>query len=309
MNVEKNKASIIGVLLLIISCNSLVYAQQDSQFTQYMYNTISFNPAYAGTRNVVSFNILHRSQWIGVEGAPTTQTFSLNSPVGKNIGLGLSFYNDKIGPSSETIFSIDFSYQLQVSDESTFSFGLKGGVNNFNVDFNRLNIQDPTDLSFRNNISQLSPIIGVGGYLYTDKWYVGISSPNLLSTKHYDDSSISKAVEVKNFYAIAGYVFELSDQIKLKPATLLKVVEGAPVALDISANVLYNEKLTIGAGYRFQSSISVLVALKVSDKMQFGVAYDYDASNIGNYNSGSYELFLRYDFLSKIKGKVSPRFF
>lgn len=309
MNVEKNKASIIGVLLLIISCNSVVYAQQDSQFTQYMYNTISFNPAYAGTRNILSFNILHRSQWIGIEGAPTTQTFSLNSPVGKNIGLGLSFYNDKIGPSSETIFSIDFSYQLKVSDEATFSFGLKGGVNNFNVDFNKLNIQDPTDLSFRNNISQLSPIIGVGGYFYTDKWYVGISSPNLLSTKHYDDSSISKAVEVKNFYAIAGYVFELNDKVKLKPATLLKVVEGAPVALDISANILYNEKLTIGVGYRFQSSINTLVALKVSDKMKFGVAYDYDTSNIGNYNSGSYELFLRYEFSSKTKWNECSRFF
>jgi type IX secretion system PorP/SprF family membrane protein len=274
-----------------------------------MYNTISFNPAYAGTRNVLSLNILHRSQWIGIEGAPTTQTFSLNFPIGKNLGLGVSFYNDKIGPSSETIFSIDFSYQLQVSDETTFSFGIKGGVNNFNVDFNKLNIQDPTDLPFNNNINQFSPIIGVGGYLYTDKWYVGISSPNLLSTKHYDDSLVSNAVEVKNFYAIAGYVFTLSDEVKFKPATLLKVVEGAPIALDISANVLYNEKFTAGIGYRLQSSITALVGFKISDKMNFGIAYDYDTTNIGNYNSGSYEFFLRYEFYSRIKGKISPRFF
>lgn len=300
---------IVSVVVLLMSTQ--IQAQQDAQFTQYMYNTVVINPAYAGSRNVLSINGVHRAQWVGLVGAPRTQTLSINSPMGERLGMGLTVVRDELGPSSETYANFDISYTLPVSENGTnFAFGVKGGFYSLNVDFNKLLIYNPTDAAIQqNNINKTSPVIGVGGYLYTDTWYVGISTPNLLKTDHYTNSSVSKASEEMHIYGIAGYVFDLNPELKFKPATLIKMVKGAPLSLDISANFLIRDKITLGTSYRLDAAISALAGIQISENMMFGYAYDFDTTDIRGYQSGSHEFFLRYEFISRIKGKVSPRFF
>lgn len=297
---------LIGIGLLY--CNAIL-AQQDPQFTQYMYNTVSFNPAYAGSNNVLNFNLLHRTQWVGLDGAPKTQLFSVNSPVGANTALGLSIINDGIGPAEELNATVDFSYTLYFNDDIKFAFGIKAGLQSLQVDYTKLDTYNPIDAQFQENVSHEAPQIGIGGYLYANNWYLGVSVPNMLNTEHYDEIAVSTAAERQHFFIIAGYVFQLSENIKFKPATLVKVVSGAPIGLDISANFLFNEKLTLGTSYRLQSSVSALAGFQISNNLMIGYAYDFDTTELSRYNSGSHEIFLKFEISNKIKGKVSPRFF
>ena len=288
--------------------------QQDSQYTQYMYNTQTVNPAYAGNRGRLSFNTLYRSQWVGLDGAPKVLTFSVNSPIKERVGAGLSFYNDEIGPSVETNVSADFSYTIPLDDKELFlSFGVKGGFNVLNVDFNKLNpdpnqIINPNDFNIDNRVF---PIIGSGIYLTSkEKWYAGISIPNFLQTKHYDDLTVSSAKEKMNFYLIAGYVFNLDSNIKFKPATLLKAVSGAPLVIDVSTNFLFYNSLSLGLAYRWDASLSGLAGFMISKDLMIGYAYDWDLNGIQKYTSGSHELFLRFEiWRSKRIGYRSSRFF
>lgn len=307
------KVLIITIYSLLFGLSSLyfnsIYAQQDAQYTQYMYNTISINPAYAGSREMLSINSLYRAQWVGLEGAPRTLTLSLNSPIGMSgVGMGLSVVQDKIGPSDETFAAADFSYTINLSDYTKLSFGLKAGLNVLNVNFSDLNY-DPADPNAQ-NINQTSPTIGAGLYLHSrDTWYLGLSSPNFLETDHYDDHIVSTATEKAHFYLIGGYVFDLSQNVKLKPAFLVKAVVGAPVAFDLSANFLINEKFTIGAAYRVDAAVSGLLGFQLSERLMLGYAYDYDTTDLGNYNNGSHEFFLRYELPTRIRKVVNPRFF
>lgn len=310
----KIKIVIISISTFIFWISSLfvnsVYAQQDSQYTQYMYNTISINPAYAGNRDVLSINSLYRAQWLGLEGAPRTLSLSINSPVGvKGVGLGLSVVQDKIGPTNETFAAIDFSYTIKTSDRIELSFGLKGGFNLLDVDFSKLNY-NPSDPYAINIENRFSPAIGVGVYLTSnDTWYVGISSPNILETDHYDDLTFSTASEKAHIYLIGGYVFILNNNLKFKPSVLAKTVAGAPLSLDFSANFLINDKFTIGAAYRLDSAVSALIGFQLSDALMLGYGYDYDTMELGNYNSGSHEFFLRYELPTRSRKYVNPRFF
>ncbi len=297
------------------------YAQQDAQYTQYMYNTISVNPAYAGTRGVMSITGLHRSQWVGLDGAPRTQTLTLNTPVGMSnrVGLGLSIVNDKLGPMDETYFDIDFSYTIPTSERGKLSFGLKAGGHLLNVDFQQLNQFDVGDTSFENNIdNKFSPNIGVGFYYHTDKFYVGLSAPNILETKHFDESATSDgdassfvAKERINYYLITGHVFDLSDNVKFKPALLTKLVAGAPLQVDVSANFLLYEKLTLGAAYRWSAALSAMAGFQMSDSIMIGFAYDKETTQLGRteFNDGSYEVILRFELFRKYKKMITPRFF
>lgn len=284
-------------------------AQQDSQFTQYMYNTVSVNPAYAGTRGSLSVLGVYRNQWVGLDGAPETLNFSMNSPIGvQGVGLGVDFTSDKIGPSIENVITADFSYTIQVAENAKLSFGLKGGLSMLDLEPNKLLIYNPNDYDLsRKNYS--SPIIGTGLYLHSDTWYAGVSSPNLLETEHYEDVQVSTATEKAHVYLIGGYVFTLNPNLKLKPAALLKAVAGAPLAVDISANALLYDKITFGLAYRFDAAVSALAGFQVSDHIMIGYAYDYDTTELGNYNSGSHEIFLRFELGTKLKAKVNPRFF
>lgn len=290
------------------------YAQQDAQFTQYMYNTIIVNPAYAGSRQTMSIFALHRAQWVGLDGAPVTNSFSINTPINESkIGLGLSIVNDKIGPSVENNIALDFSYTIPVSEKYKMSFGLKASANLLNIDFTKLDYQGGQ--IFEDNIdNKFSPNIGVGFYFHSDNSYIGISAPNLIETVHFDKSANSSATshiatEKINYYLIAGYVFELSPSLKLKPALMTKYVEGAPLQVDVSANFMFNEKFVLGAAYRWSAAMSAMAGFQASDSWFIGYSYDFDTTTLANYNSGSHEIFLRYELFNKYDKIISPRFF
>jgi type IX secretion system PorP/SprF family membrane protein len=295
----------ITMFLVIVS-----YGQQDTQFTQYMYNTININPAYAGSRGAMSIFALHRTQWVGLDGAPTTNTASINTPINDdNLGLGVSFINDKIGPTNENSISVDLSYTIPTSEKFKFSFGMKGTANFFNLDVNKLNPINQGDPQFQNLNNVFTPNVGAGIYFHSDKAYIGLSIPNFLQTNRYNDNDVAIYKEKINYYLIGGYVFDLSYDIKFKPAFLTKLVEGAPLQVDVSGNFLINDKFTVGLAYRWSAAMSAMVGFQISDGMYVGYGYDFDTTNLENYNSGSHEIFLRFEIFKKNERITTPRFF
>lgn len=284
-------------------------AQQDAQYTQYMYNTINVNPAYAGSRGVLSVFGLHRTQWVGLDGAPVTNAFSINAPIANSrLGVGLSFVNDRIGPTVENTVSADISYSVPTSEDFKLSFGVKGTANFFNLDVLKLLARNPADLSYQ-NVSNFSPNFGAGAYFHSNKTYFGVSVPNFLQTIRYSDNSVSVNKERLNLYVIGGHVFELSSEIKLKPAFLLKAVQGAPLQADLSANFMFIDKFVLGAAYRWSAAVSLMAGIQASESLYIGYGYDLETTRLQNYNSGSHEIFLRYEFFNKENRIVSPRFF
>jgi len=300
------------LFVLLCSSGTFLSAQQDAQYTQYMYNTVSVNPGYAGSRGHLTIGALHRSQWVGLDGAPTTQTFNIHSPIGyRGVGLGLSVVNDKIGPTSETNFDIDFSYTIYTSDEGRLSFGLKAGANLLDVKFSELN-QFTTDPNLAANIdNRFTPNFGAGVYYHNRKFYVGLSVPRFLETSHFDETSLSEAKEQMNFYFITGYVWDLNTNLKFKPTILTKVAQGAPLQVDLSANFMFNDKFIVGAAYRWDAALSGMFGFNISEGFLIGLGYDREITELGSaaFNDGSFEVILRYDFISSKGNLKSPRFF
>lgn len=313
------KHSYFTFILLLVLGTFSSQAQQDPQYTQYMYNTQIVNPAYAGSRDALSFGLLLRTQWVSLEGAPRSGTFTVNSPFGSldNMGLGLSIVHDELGPSVESNIVVDYSYTINTSDTAELSFGVKGGLDILNVDFSKLNLnQNTPDPRFQDNVdNKIQPQIGAGVYYNTQKFYAGVSVPNFLTTKHFDQSSLTNtqvstiAAERLHYFAIAGYVFDLSDNLKFKPATLVKVVSGSPLQWDASANFLINEKFTVGAAYRWDAALSAMLGFQASEEIFIGFGYDYQTTDIEDYSDGSYELMLRYELFKKPERVLTPRFF
>ena len=302
------KTRILFFALLLTSIGS--YAQQDAQFTQYMYNTINVNPAYAGSRGALSLFALHRTQWVGLDGAPVTNAVSVNTPInGSNLGLGVSLINDRIGPTQENTFSADLSYSIQTSETFKLSFGIKATANLFNIDVAKLDPKEAGDPSFQNMDNKFSPNIGAGLYLHSDKAYVGFSIPNFIESKRYDANEVAIFKEKINYYFIAGYVFDLNESIKFKPALLSKMVSGAPLQVDVSGNFMFMEKFTVGVAYRWSASLSAMAGFQVSDGLYIGYGYDHETTNLKDYNSGSHEIFLRYELFRNINKMNTPRFF
>ena len=298
------------ILLFVLMFTGVIsYAQQDAQFTQYMYNTINVNPAYAGSRGALSIFALHRTQWVGLDGAPVTNAVSVNTPInGSNLGLGVSLINDKIGPTNENTFSADLSYTIPTSETFKLSFGVKGTANLFNLDVTKLDPKDAGDESLQ-NYNKFSPNIGAGIYLHSDKAYLGLSIPNFIQTNRYDDNDVRIFKEKINYYLIGGYVFDLNQDIKFKPAVITKMVEGAPLQIDVSGNFMFSEKFVVGVAYRWSAALSGMVGFQVSDGLYIGYGYDRETTNLKNYNSGSHEIFLRYEIFKNINKITSPRFF
>lgn len=301
---------------MLLLLTGTLSAQQDAQFTQYMYNTVNINPGYAGSRESMSIFALHRTQWVGLDGAPVTNTASVNTPINNsNLGLGVSIINDRIGPSDENNLAIDLSYSINTSERYKLSFGLKASANLLNVDFNRLSQYDQNDYAFQTNIdNKFSPNIGVGFYLHSDNSYVGLSAPYLLETKHFDryagtSANSHVAKEKINLYLIAGYVFDLSYNVKFKPSLLTKYVQGAPLQVDLSTNFMFNDKFVMGVAYRWSAAVSAMVGFQASDSWFIGYGYDLETTRLSNYNSGSHEIFLRYELFNKYTKIISPRFF
>ncbi len=303
------------VVFLTLAFAGLLYSQQDPQYTQYMYNTMSVNPAYAGSNDHTVITALGRSQWVGLDGAPNSQTLSYDSPVGySGVGLGINLTNDRIGPSNEIYLDANISYRVRMSNRGNLSFGLKLGGRHLAIDWSKGTALDTGSPSFSQNISEFLPTIGAGVYYYESNWYGGIGIPNFLRTDHYDDTIVTSsgngdaAEERLHFFGILGYVFNLNETLKFKPAGLIKVVNGAPLSLDISANFLFNNRFVTGVAWRWDDSVSALLGFQATKHFNIGFAYDLTTSNYSSYNSGTYELILRWD---RFKNRImkSPRFF
>lgn len=296
----------------------LMFGQQDAQYTQYMYNTFSVNPAYAGSREVLSISALHRSQWVGRDGAPNTQTLCVHGPSSDKVGLGLSIVHDEIGNNTNQNTYIDaaFSYTLKTSDNNKLSFGLKAGGHLLNLDFNNLRnfSAGGTAITDIDLYKKFTPNFGAGLYYHNDQFYAGLSIPNFLQTEHFDSADGNDnlvSVDRMTWYLISGYVFEMSSALKFKPAFLLKATSGAPLQADISANFLLNDKFSMGAAYRWDAALSALFGFQMTPEFMLGLAYDSDISELGGtkFNNGSFEVFLRYEFIKKDKIDLTPRFF
>ncbi len=303
------------LLLIFLGLTCLMQAQQDSQFTQYMYNMSVLNPAYS-TADETSLNLgtLYRTQWVGSVGGPSTGTFFAHTKFTDRLEGGISVIHDQIGDVvKETNAYIDVAYVIPVNDKASVSFGIKAGASFFSTDFSGFIYSDPLpDPAFAENISRTFPNIGAGAYYFTDHYYVGLSAPNLLNSKHLDEDSgiVTEGAENIHLFLTGGYVINLNDRLKLKPAFMTKYVNGAPLSIDITANVLFNDKIEAGVGYRFDDSVSGLINLRILPNLRVGYAYDYTLSNLGRFNSGSHEVFLLFDISRLTKGyDKSPRFF
>lgn len=293
-------------------------AQQAPHFTQYMNNMSVVNPAYAtATASVLNLGSLYRYQWAGIEGAPKTLTLFAHTPINQKIEGGFSLVSDNIGDGAkkETNFFADFAYVLQLNEKHKLSFGLKAGFSSISTNFNgfQLNSGDiSTDKAFAENINETVPNIGIGAYYFSDNFYVGLSAPNLLSAEHVNANanSTSFGSEEIHTYFTGGYVFDINESFKLKPAFMAIFVKGAPVSVDLTANVLYNEKFELGAAYRYDDSVSLLMNVNITPSLRIGYSYDYLTSNLSQFSSGSHEIVLLYNLNLLGKGyDKSPRFF
>jgi len=303
-------STVLASLLL-----SDVRAQQNVQFSQYMYNTLSVNPAYEGSRGVMNASVLGRFQWVGIDGAPTTQTFYVHTPLPKEkMGVGLSVTNDKIGPINNTYICGSYSYTIKLNEKgSKFSFGASAGGNLLSLSSSKLKTPEGTgeaDPLMMNNVSSFKPNFGVGAYYHNDKIYTGISTPKILENKIQKDNNNNDSKETRHYYWIFGGIFNLNDHWKIKPTTMVKLTKNSPVSVDVTANFLYADQLWLGISHRIGDSFSGLIGYRINDQLQMGYAYDQTISKLAtNNNFGSHEIYLSYDFIfNKIKMK-SPRYF
>jgi type IX secretion system PorP/SprF family membrane protein len=294
-----------------------VQAQQDPHYTQYMYNMNVINPAYAGSKESISGSLLYRQQWVGLEGAPKTASFALHSPVGKNVGLGLSLISDKIGPVNENNLYVDFSYKLNLGDDKKLLFGLKTGTTFHQVglfsDIGNGFVQNPNDLAFSENTSNVYFNFGAGVFYHSENYYVGVSMPNFLQTKHLrlsrDGDFYNFGSETQHYFITGGYVFQYNEFVKLKPSIMLKSALNVPVSADFSGNVLLYDRFEIGATYRLEDSFGAMVNFAITPNLRIGYAYDSIISDLKAVAPSSQEIMLLFDLNLYKKISVSPRFF
>lgn len=300
------------ILILFISCSSLTsFAQQEAQFTQYMDNTLFVNPGYAGSRGMLNMTAIHREQWVGIKGAPRSTTFSLHSPLSyDNVGLGFTFVNDAVGPINQTMFYADFSYSIKFKkNKGKLAFGLKGGINLINTRTDQLQTtqgQDPNLLQAVRN--KVNPNFGFGVYYHSKHWFAGVSTPKILQQ---NIEEIGKAIERRHYFIIAGGYFNLHKRgiWKMRPTAQLKFVDGSPLSIDASVAAIWNEKLWLGVMMRWADSFGGFIQYQFTPQFKVGFAYDQTTTRLANFNRGTYEILLSYDFAFKKKGIVSPRFF
>jgi type IX secretion system PorP/SprF family membrane protein len=310
---KKQKMKKLFLSAISIFAGLALFAQQDPQFTHYMYNTLSVNPGYAGSRGVLNVSALHRQQWIGLDGAPTTQTIFIHSPLkNRKMGLGFSVVNDRIGPLNQTFFYGDYSYTVRLTELLKLSFGVKAGVNWFQPKINTLYTIDANDPAFIGSTlqSSIKPNIGAGLYLHHDMWYVGASAPRLAQNSFKLGDSASNVVkELRHVFFIAGAVFPINEGLKLKPTTMVKLVKNAPISIDATVEALIRDKFSLGVGMRLKDSFYGMVGYQFSSQFRAGLSYDYSSTKLKNVNNGTVELMLSYDFMNKQDKLRSPRYF
>ncbi|PKP44849.1 MAG: hypothetical protein CVT95_10500 [Bacteroidetes bacterium HGW-Bacteroidetes-12] len=307
---------IIYILILMLAGLNLS-AQQEAMFTHYMFNKLAINPGYAGTVDAISITGIHRSQWTSFKGAPTTQNLTAHMPItGKNIGLGFSVLNDQIGPTRNTGITGDFAYKIKINERDKLSLGIKASVNFISTNLTSLEIIDQNDASFSQNISSGTlPNFGFGAYYYNKKYFAGISTPKLLQNG-FDASnpagtSIAISNEQRHYFLMGGTIFNLTadGQFKLKPTSFVKITGGAPIQMDITSSVIYNDKFSGGLSWRTGDALGLLLGFNLNDQFMFGYSFDFSYTNTTfNYNGGSHEIMLRYDIV-KNKEKSMPSYF
>lgn len=296
--------------MVLMVFSTIASGQQDPQYTQYTYNPMTVNSAYTGSRGHTAILSLYRSQWVGIEGSPQTFTFSIDSPINEYNGVGLSIIQDQLGPSSETYIDGNYAHHLILNrNGDKLAFGIKAGVRFLSIDWSKGIHRDP-DVAFNENINgKMLPTIGAGVFYYSRNAYFGLSTPNFFSNETYDEIKDAETTERMHFFLIGGYVFDINPLLKFKPSFLGKYVAGAPLSVDVSANFLLYETLNLGVNYRWDDSLSAIIGFQLSPQINFGYSYDLTTTNLTNYNSGTHELFFRYQFISKITKIKSPRFF
>jgi type IX secretion system PorP/SprF family membrane protein len=306
---------VLSLFVLLAAINLTIVAQQEAMFTHYMFNTLEINPAYAGSRQTMSFVGLHRSQWAGFEGAPLTQTISMNTPLyGDEFAAGLSYNGDRIGPIKSNVFNIMGAYRLKVNENVKLSFGLNGGFHSLISTFDQLTLTSATDETFiNNNRSRVTPNFGFGTYCYSEKWYAGLSSPRIIENSYYVKGSRDLKIlqNKRHYYFIVGGLYSLNDQIQLKPSALVKSVPGAPVQLDLTLQAIYNDLFWLGITTRSGDALGMMMGFNINNNLQLGYSYDFSYSwRKYSSRSGSHEVVLRYDlhYGSPLKVK-SPRYF
>ncbi|MTE27051.1 MULTISPECIES: PorP/SprF family type IX secretion system membrane protein [Winogradskyella] len=301
------KLSIIAVLLLAFQ----MHGQQDPQYTQYMYNMNIMNPAYAGSRENLSFGLLYRNQWAKIDGGPETGTFFGHAPIGNNLGLGVSLIADQIGPVKETNAYVDLSYTLRLGGEHRLAFGVKAGAtfHDINLTSGNVDVIDMNDPFFGIGINETTPNIGAGFFYYTDKYYLSLSVPNLLSSVHLDSNGNKIGSETQHYFVTGGYVFDLSPNTELKPSFMVKSAFDAPTSFDVNLNARFFKKFEIGASYRLDDSFSGLVNFALSPSLRVGYAYDAVSSDIKAFAPASHEVMLLFDLNFPKRVSRSPRYF
>ena len=295
------------ILILVVMSFCRVFAQQEPQFTQYFDNTLFQNPAYAGSNKMLSFNTMHREQWLGFNGRPSSTTMTLHSPLAyESVGLGLSAVRDVIGPTTQHMVYADFSYSLRLSDKRLLAFGLKCVFNMINTRTAGLSTTEYDPNLVQNTLNRFNPNFGVGAYYHSPKFFIGLSSPKILEGS-IDGSP--KNIEKRHFYMHTGGVVELGDLWKLRPTAQVKATFGAPVSIDLSNAFIYNDRFFLGATYRHQAAVGVFCQYQLTQQFRIGVASDFATTALRNYNQGTFEASISYDF-NFIKGGIrSPRYF
>lgn len=287
----------------------LANAQKEPQYTQYMYNIGSFNPAYVGTTETPEIMGAYRAQWLSIPGAPRTLRLGANVPfTNEKMGMGINVMSDQLGPSSQTYIDLAYSYQLHLSENTKLSFGMDVGGSFLNVDFAKGTFENPGEpILDREQINRFYPTIGAGLFLYgEDTWYLGASIPNFLTDGIYNDDVATIIEDKIQFNFIGGYVFDLSESLKFKPAFLLNYINGAPLNSNVSANFLFNEKFTMGASYRIGNAFSGLAGFQVGGGTFIGYSYDYNTNALGQFNNGSHEIVLKF-YLGGREGRSSDK--
>ena len=307
--IDMNKIFLTSLIVLIAYMDS--YAQQNPHYTQYMYNMNVVNPAYAGSKESISFGALYRKQWMNIDDAPTTFTFSGHAPVGSNVGLGLSVISDKIGPVTEQNVFGDFSYTLKLNETDRLAFGIKAGVSFHQVGLRDIqsSLPDPSDGVFGEDINDATLNLGAGVFYYSDKYYVALSVPNMAKSAHLDYNGREYGSDVSHYFLTGGYVFDLSYELKFKPSFMLKSAFNVTPSLDLSANFLYMEKIELGATYRLEDSFGAMVNFAITPELRIGYAYDHIVSDLKISTPSSHEFIILYDLFSSKKASRSPRFF
>ncbi len=290
---------------------SNVLAQQDPMFTQYMFNTLAINPAYAGSREVMSLMILGRQQWVGFDGAPTTATFTGHLPVYKNMAIGASLIYDSYGPVNQTSFFIDYAYHLKMNDKLNLSLGLNGGFNNYAIDYNGLDKTYNNDNAYVNANEQITlSNFGFGIYLYSQRFYLGLSVPRITENSFVEGSeNYGTGSEVRHYYGMMGLVIHMTDNFVLRPSVMTRVAQGAPYSIDTNLNTVLYDKFWLGAVYRLGESIGGIVQFQINPQIKFGYAFDLNTNQLSSYHSGTHEVMINYEFNFNKERVINPRYF